>query len=261
MRPDDSLCRPGHVCADVGEATPLCVEAPPPKQECLTGELRYRVQTGAAYRVHSTSLPDFATQMEETPGGRCVPIPNLDWRLSNRIPLNASLCSVVPAPGASTGDFIRTNEPRTAAGPRNPCLFVSPNGDEAGSTGRVKALFENPNLRFVLTNLEDYVGDVALIEMSVTDGFSPLRVLPTRTGSDVSLGVRIVTAPMAARLVAGSRELPVPPYLFVVDQGRTTSELSRGQLLQLNPRAWSASPSFPGGFFDSLSTDTLYPIQ
>src|SRR2546425_733205 len=54
----------------------------------------------------------------------------------------------------------------------NPCLFGSPNDDEgevmsmvplADACGQrtchVKALFQNQQLRFVMTNLEEYAGD------------------------------------------------------------------------------------------------------
>jgi hypothetical protein len=274
LTPNDAFCRPGHVCANIGEDAvgPVCVEAPPIKPECLTGELRYRVHVGNAWRIQSQTLPDFATQQEAPtdpqtepagepgeppPGGLCVPVPNLERRLVNRIPLDAGACTNMPVVEQGLGTFISRNSPA----PSNPCLYQGTNTDEAGPTLHWKAFVENPDMRFVLTNFETYVGDAASIRVSVTGGFAPLRVLTTRTGADPALGARIATGPMVSQQLSGtSGDLPVPPYLFVVDQGRALSDLSRGQLLRINPRPWPGA-GYAGGFFDSSLTDSLYPIQ
>ncbi|HEY0713176.1 MAG TPA: hypothetical protein VGF45_10920, partial [Polyangia bacterium] len=267
----DDVCRPGHVCADVGEAAvgPVCVEGPAPTPACLTGELRYAVQAGRAYRVTTEALPQFLTQTE-LPGGLCVPLPNRDPRFTDRIRLDAPLCPTAPEQPISVstlGNFVW----RTRPSPANPCLFRSANTDEPATANAnpppLKALFENPYMRFVLTDIDDYVGDVAIINFQILGGFEPLTATGTGgAATDIALGARIVTGPIAARgQVVGTNlkppeDIPVPPYLFVIDQGRTLRELSRGQLLRLNPRPW-VNNEFYGGFFDSVSTNTPWPIQ
>ncbi|HEY0706145.1 MAG TPA: hypothetical protein VGG33_05075 [Polyangia bacterium] len=268
--PRDELCRPGHVCADVGEAAigPVCVEAPAPNPNCLTGELRYAVQAGRAFRVTTESLPQFVTQTESAPGGACVPVANRDPRLVDRIRLDAALCTNAPAQAtpAALGDFIRSSRPS----PTNPCLILGGNTDEPGSENAnplpLKAFFQNPYMSFVIADFADYVGDAAILSLQVNGGFEPLAATGTRPGEDIALGTRIVTGPVAARFQAvGSNfkpdlDVPVPPYLFVIDQGRTLRELSRGQLLRLNPRPWAETERY-GGFFDSAATNTTWPIQ
>ncbi len=258
MRLEDSLCRPGHVCAEVGApGGPLCVEAPTPKPECFTGTIRYRVHTGG-WRVHTSSLPEFITQREGQElrpgsGGRCEAIENLDPRLQNRLSLSAPPCPEGPSEALPLGSFLKQRSPMP-----NPCFLRGPNNDDTRQAA-IKAFIETPHLRFMLTNLEDYVGDAGAIGLSVTGGQSPLLVLRTRSGSDPVLGARILTGPMASGTVANTPVVPVPPYVFVIDQGRTLSDLSRGQLLRLNPRPWR--PTFIGGYFDSGATDTTWPIQ
>jgi hypothetical protein len=267
----DDLCRPGYVCAHVDEAAvgPVCVEAPAPKAECLTGEIRYAVQAGRAYRVTTESLPQFVTQIEETPGGACVPLPNRDRRFTDRIRLDAALCATSPTEStpAALGDFIRSTRPS----PTNPCMFRSGNTDEPGSATAtplpLKALFENPYMSFVVTDIADYVGDAAIITFQVLGGFEPLLVSGTRQGeTEIALGTRIITGPIAARgeisgnSIKPTPDIPVPPYLYVIDQGRTLRELSRGQLLRLNPRPW-LNNEYYGGFFDGSATVTAWPIQ
>jgi hypothetical protein len=273
VRPSNDLCRPGHVCADVGAlGGPLCVEAPPPLSECLLGDMQYQVQVGRGFAFRSGSAPAFATEVEApTPsgtapnpaGGLCQPVSNLNPRLIDRVSLDAPACASgpveTPPSGPAMANFVLADLP----GPSNPCLFNAYNTDGSGGDKAWKALVEGPDQRFVLTNIDSYVGDAAIIELSVTAGFMPLRVLPTRSGADVALGVRILTSPMVPTYPGDTgttvvNDEPVPPYIFVIDQGRTLSDLSRGQLLRMNTRGVS---SYPGGYFDSLSTDTLFPIQ
>jgi hypothetical protein len=163
------------------------------------------------------------------------------------------------ADGTAAATVVNKLSPEAMGGWGNPCLFRSANGDGGGNQEHVKALFENPNVRLVFTNLEQYVGDSAAVRVSIQGGFSPLRVRPTRPSVDFRLGVRIVTGPMDSSLaLTDAIEGTPPPYLFVVDQGRTSTSLSRGQILRINPRP---SQIFPGGFIDSPDSNSLFPIQ
>lgn len=226
--------------------------------------LSYRVQTGKAFLLSSSAIPYLASRLEEPSsnpwGGRCLPDPMRNGLYGQRIPLTAPHCKdIVDGPGA-VADSVITKVPEAEAGGwGNPCLFRGLNGDAGGGQEHVKALFENPHVRFILTNLEQYVGDGASVYVSIEGGFSPLRVRPLRGTVDFRLGTRIITAPLdaAANLTEAVEGAP-PPYLFVVDQGRTSTSLSRGQILRVNPRP---AQLFPGGFIDSPDSNSLFPIQ
>ena len=146
---------------------PLCVEAPAPRPECLPLQLSYRVQAGKAYPAQQQRL----ALPGEPPGG-AVERP-LGWALrpgpgpqspatGSGFSLSAPHCKgIVDGPDA-TADGVKTITPEAEAGGwGNACLFRGPNGDAGGGQEHVKALFENPTVRFVFTNLEQYVGDAA----------------------------------------------------------------------------------------------------
>ncbi len=262
----DRLCRPGHVCADVGDATlgPLCVEAPAVRSECLPHLLSYRVQAGHSYILSSNVLPNLGSRKEEPStdpwGGRCVPDPARNPSYGQRISLSAPHCkNIVDGPDAIAGKVIPLTPESDLGGWGNACLFRGPNEDAGGSQEHVKALFENPTVRFVFTNLEQYVGDAASVFVAIEGGFAPLEVRASRLTVDFRLGARIVTGPMdSAQTLGDATEGAPPPYLFVVDQGRTSTSLSRGQILRVNPRP---AQLYPGGFIDSPDFDSLFPIQ
>jgi hypothetical protein len=260
---NDRLCRAGHVCADLGDADlgPLCVEAPSPRADCALPVAAYRVQVGQGYLVSSSALPFLGSQLQEPStdpwGGRCVPDPNRNPLFGQRIPLSAPRCQNV-LDGTATDIAARTS-PSAEGGWGNPCLFRGPSADAGGGAEHVKALFENPHVRFVLTNLEQYVGDGTALRVTIEGGFSPLRVRPSGESVRFGLGVRILTSPIdSAATLSDSTTATPPPYLFVVDQGRTTTTLSRGQILRINPRPANL---FPGGFIDGAGTNSLFPVQ
>jgi hypothetical protein len=263
---NDRLCRAGHICADVGEPAlgPLCVEAPPPRPECLPLQLSYRVQAGKAFLLSSSALPYLASRREDPAnapgGGRCVPDPARNPLHGQRISLSAPHCKGIVDGPEATADRVKTLTPEAEAGGwGNACLFRGPNGDASGGQEHIKALFENPTVRFIFTNIEQYVGDAANVFVTIEGGFSPLRVRPTRQSVEFRMGTRIVTAPMDSIAALGeSTEGAPPPYIFVVDQGRTSTSLSRGQILRVNPRS---STVFPGGYIDSPDINSLFPIQ
>jgi hypothetical protein len=259
IAPDDTRCRPGHVCADMGAEGFLCVEGPPPQPICLSTDIRYGVQVGNGFRVFAQALPTYV-KSKANDQGQCEPLPNQSALLQDRISLSAPLCSEPRQVGPDRPSVLTALNGASPA-PGNPCLYQALNGDETGPPVlRWKALFENPHIRFVLTNLDSYTGDAAFINFQILEGFAPLRVLGTGAGSEVALGERIVTGPMASAPVEGAMyNIPVPPYLFVIDQGRTNVDLSRGQVLRLNPRAWIRGHE--GGRFDSQNLDTRFPLQ
>jgi hypothetical protein len=259
--------------------TGYCVEAPPLKLECWSQPgNRYHVDVGNSFLVSGTALPDLKTG--QTVDGQCQPDPNRDPVLTNRIPLSAPLCKtidgVVPIENTAKNLLTPSSTPTQAAlfgqspprpdgllppnlpytpvgapGP-NPCLYQDANYDDLTSTAEttspdggappkpVKALFQNPQIRFVLTNLDQYAGDNLITRINLTGGFIPATVaLPSY---DVAL-----TQPF--RIYPGPTKLPDSPfiteagstisypYVYILDQGRTAlTPNSRGQIVRLNAR-------------------------
>jgi hypothetical protein len=249
----DRACRPGYVCEDLPDSAmgPLCVEAPPLDPDCWPRVASYKIQAGASFVVTGSVMPRLATTRHE--GGECVPDKSRHRLLANRIPLDAPRCANIDADA-----FQALGRP--PEGP-NPCLFLSLNGDDPAAPQdqpRVKALFENPQLRFVLTNLDQYAGDAASIRFEVGGGFVP-------AGAEFPDSI-IITVP--ARIVVGPTKIPQSPlftmtgtaafpYLYVVDQGRALfTPGGRGQILRLNPRDSQGRLRF-----DSNGTTSRFHIQ
>jgi hypothetical protein len=274
--PSDQLCRVGHVCVDTGDQRvgPLCMEAPPPRSQCSGGDIRYAVQAGQGFTVTFDALPFFSRVRADPNTGACIADPDRHPLAVSRIPLAAPRCLKLPDP---RDEAIQTNDVMSASfrmdeldsngrpiNP-NPCLYEAVNLDGPRPLNRedpgvaVKAVFENPYARLVLTNLQDYVGDVAAIDAQIAEGFAPLLVgNPTSSSVRISLGVRIVSGPMQSLRLAEADISPPPAYVFVVDQGRTAQLLSRGQIVLVNPRPLSA---YPGGVIEPSSTGSQFPIQ
>jgi hypothetical protein len=271
------------VCEQIPGAVagPLCVEGPKLQPECWPEGVPYEVQAGQSFLVIGSSSPEPRTT-KVGPEGQCVPDEQRHPLLVNRIPLDAPHCSNVA--DGTTNPPIEARDAAagtTPAGPAgtwgNPCLFWGANADDnsavtdcsdanrydVGTDGKrtvkpschVKALFENSQLRFVVTNLEQFVGDGNITRFDVGAGFSP-EIVRFRDDIILTAGVRVVTGPT---LTPESQPLSGGiffPYLYVIDQGRTQSSAGgRGQILRINPRGGSlAIPQFDSNY-------TLYPFQ
>jgi hypothetical protein len=251
------------------------VEAPPPRQECSGGDVRYVLQVGGGYSVSFGALPSFSRVREEPGTGRCIPDSSRNPLLVSRIPLSTPGCA--PGTPAGAAELMGRNfslEDRDSGGQLknpNPCLVEGTNEDglrqqetREDPGPRVKAVFENPHARLLLTNLQQYVGDAATVDVSIGNlqaGYVPLVVAtpPTSSSLRIGLGVRIVTGPMPAEQLSQEFIEPAPPYMFVVDQGRTLQLLSRGQILLVNARP--LPPEYPGGLLEPPSTGSPFPIQ
>jgi hypothetical protein len=246
------------------------VEGPPLDQRCWPLQSSYRVQAGNSFMVTGSAAP--IPHVARTAGGQCVADLSRHQLLVNRIPLDAPRCQGT-ADGTTAARALE-QMPQGADGPwGNPCLFRAPNDDEgetmtastfpdvcAERTCHVKALFQNQQVRFVMTNLEEYAGDADITRFDVTGGFVPTTA-DYPTDVIITAGVRILQGPIktpeSPGPLGGTNEaFVVFPYLFVVDQGRTASSLaSRGQVLRLNPRTGTLGiPRFDGIF-------TVYPFQ
>jgi hypothetical protein len=253
---------------------PLCVEGPKIDPACWPAGAAYEVQAGQSFLVVGGFAPRPATARLDDASGKCVADTARNPLLVNRIPLDAPHCTNVldyQVLGPD-GKAIMTNPDNSKnairatvpAGPPgtwgNPCLFWGINNDDHCSplppsatppadcnceinpmTGRrpdtchVKALFQNSELRFLMTNLEQFVGDANTSRFDVTGGFTPDNVRP-RDDILVTMGVRVVTGPIFTPESSNKPKLLVH-YLYLLDQGRTgASATGRGQVLRINPR-------------------------
>lgn len=247
----DAECRAGHVCERVPWALPtaggpgLCVEAPPMDEQCFPQPMTsYSVRAGHAYLVYGSSMPTLHTG-RVGPDGTCTTDPTADPTLVDRIPLSAPRCPETFLAGASaaTGKLVQNLSAEPGA---NPCLYqgAQHDGSGAGSESAVRAFFQNPQLRFVLTNLDVYAGDLLAIHFELQYGFVPLTIQVPSYEVLLTLGTRILTGPTKTPESPIRRSPPTDfvtyPYLYVVDQGRTAlTPGSRGQVLRINARAGS----------------------
>jgi hypothetical protein len=253
----DSECRTGHVCEKVpwvesSAGDKFCVEAPPIDKQCFPQPMTsYSVRAGHAFTVTGSALPSLHNARVD-PDGTCRYDTPASPALVARIPLAAPACPegfLAPATvGAS--QFVQNLSAQAGS---NPCLYKgkgiyndgpSPTSSDDGE--RVRAFYQNPQIRFVLTNLDQYVGDLMAIHFELQYGFLPLTVQPSY---DVllTMGMRILVGPTKTpespiRQKSGDKSGSTSfPYLYVVDQGRTyLTPGSRGQVLRINARAGSS---------------------
>src|SRR6185295_9386729 len=107
-------------------------------------------------------------------------------------------------------------------------------------------LFQNRELRFVLSNLDAYLGDSAQITFDVHGGFQADTVLMPGSVS-LDAPARLVVSPIdsqgQASDLSSTHELP---FLFVVDQRRLARasvgvSATRGQVLRVYSRKSTGS--------------------
>ena len=272
----DSQCRTGNVCEPVAVLTPaplsqpgFCVEAPPLDASCFPQPTTsYSVRAAESYLVTGSSLPSVFTSP-----------PNIE--LVHRIPLAAPQCppsflaqaAGAPAPlNLAPGLHNTSAFTLSADGGDNPCLYAEPaNGNPAldGSPSPVtsnpitiSAYFENPQLRFVLTNLQDYAGDLLDIHFEFEYGFLPLAVQIPSYEVQITMPVRLLTGPTVTPESPVHNSTPSPysyPYIYVLDQGRSAlTPDSLGQMLRINPREGSDELA---SFDTAISGSTPFQLQ
>jgi hypothetical protein len=277
----DSDCRAGHVCESVpwldASVGKLCVEAPLIDGGCFPQPMTtYSVRAGHAFMVYGSSMPKLR-HGRVSADGTCQQDVSGDPSLVDRIPLSAPQCPAAfldqcEKKNPDTGECAawRLVQTLPAQAGRNPCLYqgVHNDGDtngspEAGTAGseHVRAFFQDPQIRFVLTNLEEYAGDLLSIHFELQYGFIPLTVQIPSYEVLLTMGNRILTGPTKtpeSPLRRGTGNTSYP-YLYVVDQGRTAlTPASRGQVLRINPRAGSNEIVT---FDTTLSGSTPFQVQ
>jgi len=158
----------------------------------------------------------------------------------------------------------------------NPCLFMGGrvlSDPPAGSAQapaqprHVRALFMNTEITFILANLDRAPSSLLDFRFDVRGGFRPQIVVPQST-IEMSMPTRILQGPMLAE---GQTDMAMGevPYVFVVDQRRLGLGLgggpTRGQLLRINPRGYSATVTTAGGnqpiYDDYTRSGGLFPVQ
>jgi hypothetical protein len=283
---DHSDCRAGHVCESVPWVDPavgkLCVEAPPIDKECFPQPMTsYSVRAGHGFVVYGNSMPTLHNGRVASDGKTCQYDASGNPSLVDRIPLSAPQCPdsfLAPAhPTAIDPDtHLVTAEANfvqnlSAQGGANPCLYqgVHTDGNANGSPAaggddaeHVRAFFQNPQIRFVLTNLDQYAGDLLAIHFVFQYGFSPLTVQIPSYEVLLTMGTRIIVGPTQTPESPVRRDPATGiayPYLYVVDQGRTAlTPASRGQVLRINPRAGSTEIAT---FDTTYSGSTPFQLQ
>jgi hypothetical protein len=129
-------------------------------------------------------------------------------------------------------------------------LYRDFNNDDPASAGvaaggvvvkkPIKAIFQNPQIRFVLTNLDQYGGDSLTTRLNLTGGYVPASVVVPSYEIVLTQPIRIFTGPTKlpdSPLNADSSSQVSYPYVYVLDQGRTAlTPNSRGQIVRLNAR-------------------------
>jgi hypothetical protein len=240
------------------------VEAPPLDLDCWPQPGNtYHVNAGTSFWVSGTRLPDMPATKEV--GGHCQSAAN-DPLLVNRIPLSAPKCATidgkVPIESISDSNLASNTavalfgqienipatpkapySPVTAPGP-NPCLYQDFNRDGSVSatgeaTKAIKAIFQNPEIRFVLTNLDQYAGDNLVTRLGIKGGLIPLTIAVPTYDVALTQPIRLFTGPtkLPDSPMFEDPSKPSYPYVYVLDQGRTAlTPGSRGQIVRINAR-------------------------
>jgi hypothetical protein len=256
----DTDCRAGNVCEvvpgllPVGEGRGLCVEAPPLEPSCFPQPMTsYSVRAGNSYMVYGTSLPRPRTSRVSA-AGTCEVDKTANPTLVTRIPLSAPQCPESFLGLAHPAGEDKVVNPAVfvqglSVQPGNdPCLYMGARVDgdlTAADPGEnhIRAFYENPQIRFVLTNLEQYAGDLVSIHFEFQYGFVPLVTQIPTYEVQLTVPARIIAGPTMTPESPARRNPPISltyPYIYVVDQGRTMlTPGSRGQVLRINPRAGS----------------------
>ena len=160
----------------------------------------------------------------------------------------------------------------------NPCLYqdfsyddpesivsTSSTGTADGGVGNsvpkqpIKAIFQNPQIRFVMTNLDQYGGDSLTTSLGFIGGFIPATVAIPSYDIALTQPIRIFTGPdqLPESPVITNSGQDSYPYVYVLDQGRTAlTPNSRGQIVRINARKGDTAVAT----FDPASSGTT-PFQ
>lgn len=264
----DGDCRPGNVCESVPGLSAgydkLCVQAPPLDASCLPQPMtRYSVRAGNSYVVSASSVPRVRDRKASADRQSCDVVDTGNPEIVNRIPLSAPRCPdsfFAATTEVTEPSDVRARSAFSLPAGYNPCLYTTSAASQEAPT--VFAFFENPQLRFALTNLDQYAGDLLSIHFEFQYGFVPLTVTIASYEILLTMPTRILTGPTMTPESPIRRNPPAAityPYIYVMDQGRTAlTPASRGQVLRINPRYGSSEiPTFD----TAISGSTPFQLQ
>lgn len=288
---DTHKCRAGRTCVTYPDGD-FCAEGAPIVEGCGLDQLfAYKLSAGNAFLVTGSvaGRTEALKSVTGLDGLQCVPDPAAPVGVVARIRMNIPECAAGSTPivhddvtktDSIDPDFLARDTVPNVPTP-NPCLFSDPTAPNTKSSPATGAVFQNTELRFVLTNLQKQLRDTAQIQFTVNGGMSPQLVVPS-SDSTPGLPSRILLGPIPSQLfsvacpadrcppagdttstLAGS--LPGRfsdlPYLYVVDQRAYSGGRlgARGQILRIAPR-FSASVPYTG-FETFSSSGNYFPIQ
>jgi hypothetical protein len=301
----DSDCQQGRACVafpgtvDVSDGNrtveKVCAEATPIDKWCGLEQLvRYRISAGNAFVVAggSTGRTERVRTRTGANGPECVPDFTTSPTLIARVPINTPVCSPdsLPTTDGRTVTWDSTFLSRPAGPSPNPCfVFTQKNAmstvlstpaecKSAGALCTASVVFQNNELRFVMTDLEKPFSETTQIRFDVHGGISPQLVVPA-VDAAAGLPARLVLGPvpMPAQtaeglgatclsdptLCAGARGSDLP-YMYIVDQRQVVNTRAgvgvRGQILRVTPRVSATTAPLPG--VESFTAGGRYfPIQ
>jgi hypothetical protein len=246
----------------------------------------YSVRAGHSFVVYGSSMPALSS-LRVSSDETCQPQAPADKSLVARIPLSAPKCPTDSTFLGQAKDSVDDKGSIVAPAPffvqqlpaqvgSNPCLYqgnlyhdgdspetIDPDAGPPPPDNRVRAFFQNPQIRFVMTNLNQYAGDLLSLHFELQYGYVPMTVTVPTYEVQLTMGIRILTGPTKTPESPIRHNPPTAnssfPYLYVVDQGRTAlTPASRGQVLRINPRAGSSELAY---FDTTLSGNTPFQIQ
>ena len=210
-----------------------------------------------------------------------VPIDNLSMNSTNAIgAANTEIALFGQLTPPAAGTAATPNPPYTPVTPPgpNPCLYQDFSYDDPASivstpsTGTadggagnsvskkpIKAIFQNPQIRFVMTNLDQYGGDSLTTSMTLIGGFVPATVVVPSYDIALTQPLRIYTGPTQlpeSPVITNSANTVSYPYLYVLDQGRTALTPGSRQIVRINARKGDTAVTT----FDPASSGTT-PFQ
>ena len=214
-----------------------------------------------------------------------VPIDNVTMNSTNSVgAANTEVALFGQLTPPSAGTAATANPPYTPITPPgpNPCLYqdfsyddptsivsTPSTGTADGGAGNsvskkpIKAIFQNPQIRFVMTNLDQYGGDSLTTSMTLIGGFVPATVVVPSYDIALTQPVRLYTGPTqlpdSPVVINATTSTISYPYVYVLDQGRTAlTPGSRGQIVRINARKGDTAVAT---FDPSASGTTPFQIQ
>ena len=208
-----------------------------------------------------------------------VPIANVTMNSTNAVgAANTEVALFGQLTPPVSGTAATPNPPYSPVAPPgpNPCLYQDFSYDDSGSivstpdagaadggAGNkkpIEAIFQNPQMRFVLTNLDQYGGDSLTTSLSLIGGFVPATVVVPSYDIALTQPIHILTGPTQlpeSPVITDSTSNVSYPYVYVLDQGRTAlTPNSRGQIVRINARKGDSAVTT----FDPASSGTT-PFQ